>query len=644
MRKFTLYLMSLFLSIGAMAQVDYWPQNAPKTNTKKGNDRNMTSVKVGTETYSLTYTEQSKGYVDNYETTTFQVEVGETYALEVNTDGSWIHGYVFVDFGSDGFTAEVTDSWKPAGDLVAYAFYNNNSSSDASGWNSKGDVISGDNRNDPNIPSWTVPEDLTPGEYRIRFKLDWCNIDPQGDADGKFSDFYDNRGSILDAKLVVVDTKAAREAFNAAYAAAGDVITALGYSFREAEDLQLQTTDPNAEYYIWSNAPESTEGPISQLVDGKTEHNNFFHTQWSKPVPAGPHYIEVDLGEDSDLDEFIIRYSTRINYYGDLADFPDAIEIQGSNEKNGTYTTLATFNKNLPQEQGRYWESAVVMNNGYRFLRFNVTAEKTFWHMSEFDITIPASESVNEGYEELIDEIRNLNEVYGNVSDNSDYGYNEYVEATNGLTTALAAIDLYTLTVTNAGWATLFLDYNTVIPSDVEAYIVSSINSGYVTLTQVTGVLPKHEGILVKAIPGKYHFVKTSKESTGDYSSNWLEGTLFDADITKLEGWSYYVLGMNDGEVGFYNPTFGEDKTYFKNGANKAYLLVEGVKDVASYSFRFEGEGTTGINEVKGEPTVDASQNGEVKAIFDLTGRKLKGENGNLKGIYIINGKKVLVK
>ena len=205
MRKFTLFFMSLFLAVGAMAQeINYWPTNAPTANTKKSTDRNMTSVKVGTVSYSLTNAEQAKGYVDNYDNVTFQVEPGETYALEVNTNGSWIHGSVFVDFGKDGFTASVTESWKPAEDLVAYSFYNNNSSSDASGWNSYGTVISGDNRKRPAIPSWTVPESLEPGEYRIRFKLDWCNIDPQGDADGKFSDFYDNRGSILDAKLVVV--------------------------------------------------------------------------------------------------------------------------------------------------------------------------------------------------------------------------------------------------------------------------------------------------------------------------------------------------------------------------------------------------------------------------------------------------------
>jgi hypothetical protein len=42
----------------------------------------------------------------------------------------------------------------------------------------------------------------------------------------------------------------------------------------------------------------------------------------------------------------------------------------------------------------------------------------------------------------------------------------------------------------------------------------------------------------------------------------------------------------------------------------------------------------TGIDEVKGE-------NGEVKAIYDLQGRKVAEP---VKGIYIIDGKKVLVK
>ena len=47
------------------------------------------------------------------------------------------------------------------------------------------------------------------------------------------------------------------------------------------------------------------------------------------------------------------------------------------------------------------------------------------------------------------------------------------------------------------------------------------------------------------------------------------------------------------------------------------------------------GNPETGISEVKGE-------NGNVKGVYDLTGRKL--EQISAPGVYIVNGKKVLVK
>ena len=74
--------------------------------------------------------------------------------------------------------------------------------------------------------------------------------------------------------------------------------------------------------------------------------------------------------------------------------------------------------------------------------------------------------------------------------------------------------------------------------------------------------------------------------------------------------------------------------TAFLNNANKVYLPKTAGMNAASYSFRFEGEGTTGIENVEVENTV--------KAIFDLTGRKVEAITA--PGIYIVNGKKVLVK
>ena len=49
----------------------------------------------------------------------------------------------------------------------------------------------------------------------------------------------------------------------------------------------------------------------------------------------------------------------------------------------------------------------------------------------------------------------------------------------------------------------------------------------------------------------------------------------------------------------------------------------------------------TSVTEVKGEPTVDASQSGNVKGIYDLAGRQVENPT---TGIYIIDGVKTLVK
>ena len=39
----------------------------------------------------------------------------------------------------------------------------------------------------------------------MRVKLDWCNIDPAGDTDGKFGDFMANGGQIVDFMVEVAD-------------------------------------------------------------------------------------------------------------------------------------------------------------------------------------------------------------------------------------------------------------------------------------------------------------------------------------------------------------------------------------------------------------------------------------------------------
>ena len=184
------------------------------------------------------------------------------------------------------------------------------------------------------------------------------------------------------------------------------------------------------------------------------------------------------------------------------------------------------------------------------------------------------------------------------------------------------------LSVTAAGYATLFLDFNAAIPAEVEAYTVTEVNDGYVTLTQVEGVLPANTGVIVKAAENDYTFAYSTDEAA-DVTGNLLKGSVTDKNI---EG-EAYVLGVVDGEVGLYKAL--ANGTSWLNNANKAYLPASAVPNKTVAFYGFDWDGTTGIEEVKGE-------NGEVKTIYDLTGRRV--EEITAPGIYIVGGKKVLVK
>ena len=183
----------------------YEPRNTgAKSNTGRAITAvALTSPSLSESTYELTTEEQGMTYTNATEVAELKAIAGETVTATVSSTGSWVHFYVYIDKAGDGFTASIEEgsNWKPTGDLVAYSFYNNDAASDESGWNSEGTTITGGDRNKPGIPAFTVPTE--PGKYRMRFKQDWSNIDPAGDADGKFGDFMANGGQIVDVILNV---------------------------------------------------------------------------------------------------------------------------------------------------------------------------------------------------------------------------------------------------------------------------------------------------------------------------------------------------------------------------------------------------------------------------------------------------------
>ncbi len=189
-------------------EVDYTPTYTGTRNYAERdiNSFKYVSTKYGATEHQLTSEERIMEYVD----LTSEIEVlaapGEVIDLLIETDGSWVNHYVYIDTDNNGFTAGIENGsdWRPAGDLVSYSFYNNGGNSDASGWNSEGQTISGDNRSYPVLPSFVVPTKT--GRYRMRLKQDWCNIDPAGDSDSNFGGTFSNYGGqIIDVILNVTD-------------------------------------------------------------------------------------------------------------------------------------------------------------------------------------------------------------------------------------------------------------------------------------------------------------------------------------------------------------------------------------------------------------------------------------------------------
>ncbi len=175
--------------------VEDYAINFDKDAKQNHSSRYSTSVSLqqtGKDKQTIEFGKTMNGYED-LTADKFTVEAGSEVTPSIGYVGEWMHGYVYIDLDNNkqfSFNADGAD--QTGTEVVSYSYYKNQ--------NSKGEAVESNCNVNP-MPSFTAP--TTPGTYRIRFKVDWDNIDAGGSV-ATGNSILNNGGGIYDATLEVV--------------------------------------------------------------------------------------------------------------------------------------------------------------------------------------------------------------------------------------------------------------------------------------------------------------------------------------------------------------------------------------------------------------------------------------------------------
>lgn len=224
--------------------------------------------------------------------------------------------------------------------------------------------------------SWTAP---TEGDYeylQIKYydyltKKDVCLIASQ----------YTTEMTIEDTRARFGDYHFYFQTFNSVHE--GSAITEVTAKSGAAPATQSEISRTKVTLtsdQLSTNAQEPTEGPISNLVNGNV--NDFFHTRWTSPQIALPHYIQINFNEEHE--NFAIKYYNRASNNTDGRVTVAELQISNDGENWETVTTLS----GLPTASGEsYTSDFVVPGKTFKYFRFNVTSTSrgSYFHMAEFE-------------------------------------------------------------------------------------------------------------------------------------------------------------------------------------------------------------------------------------------------------------------
>ena len=193
------------------------------------------------------------------------------------------------------------------------------------------------------------------------------------------------------------------------------------------------------------------------------------------------------------------------------------------------------------------------------------------------------------------------------------------------------ALATHTLSVTDAGAATLVLPYEAEIPEGVKAYTLTYASGNKAVATELTGVIPANTPVLINAQEGNYTFKATVKLTTK--ADKPVSGSLNGVWSEEVVPVGSYVLQNQSGTVAFYHVAAAD----FKVKANQAYLYAPEAAGAKMLNIDFGGEATA-INGVEAEASNANTQ------VYTIDGKKANRNNLAKGKVYVTKGKTFILK
>ena len=344
-----------------------------------------------------------------------------------------------------------------------------------------------------------------------------------------------------------------------------------------------------------SNATESSEGSLSNLLDGNL--NSYWHSQWSAGnQPMHKHYLQVALTEaiDGTIQMTMGRRSGAAN------DHPVKMSVEYSVDGSEPYTLLDGQFMEFSATTG-YVTGTFNLATAAKYLRFfnddsNGTNDRGYWHCSEFQLNKMGA-SLNETYPtDAANMLAALNAAKAITSGATQANIDALQTAFN--TYKNAAAPTYTVTINGATDGKVI--YNSTQYGDGETFKAADLAATDVTALALDGYKSSLSINGTSIIVTYYELLKTNQLyvlSTKNRGAWVVDGEDFKStasagvgkDIDTADEYQQFAIYEYEGAYYLWN----EGAQHFINNAGKVVGIQEASpiawteQDGGTYFFRF---------------------------------------------------------